>query len=317
MEEKYMKIVVTGALGHIGSRLIRNLPNEFPNAEIVMIDNMNTQRYPSLFNLPKEGNYQFIEDDVTTMELMPVMSNANAVIHLAALTDAAGSFGRSEEVERVNFTATEVVAKACLEAGVPIIHASSTSVYGTQNDAVDEFCSLDELKPQSPYAETKLREEELMTKMHKEEGLQVITFRFGTIFGTSPGMRFHTAVNKFCWQAVMGQPLTVWKTAYEQQRPYLDLSDAVRAMAFVIKNNMYDGNIYNVVTANSTVKEVVEVIRQEVPELKVNFVEHEIMNQLSYEVLNTRMENTGFEAQGNLEKGVKDTVSLLKQSRSC
>ena len=261
-----MKIVVTGALGHIGSRLIRNLPNEFPNAEIVMIDNMKTQRYPSLFNLPKEGNYQFIEDDVTTMELMPVMSNANAVIHLVALTDAAGSFGRAEEVERVNFTATEVVAKACLEAGVPIIHSSSTSVYGTQNDAVDEFCSLDELKSQSPYAETKLREEELIYKMHQEEGLQVITFRFGTIFGTSPGMRFHTAVNKFCWQAVMGQPLTVWKTAYEQLRPYLDLSDAVRAMAFVINNNMFDGNIYNVVTANSTVKEVVEVIRQEVPE---------------------------------------------------
>jgi UDP-glucose 4-epimerase len=146
--------------------------------------------------------------------------------------------------------------------------------------------------------------------------LQVITFRFGTIFGTSPGMRFHTAVNKFCWQAVTGQPLTVWKTAYEQLRPYLDLSDAVRAMAFVIKNNMIDGNIYNVVTANSTVKEVVEVIRQEVPELKVNFVEHEIMNQLSYEVLNTRIKNAGFEAKGNLEKGIKDTISLLKQSRS-
>ncbi len=312
-----MKIVVTGALGHIGSRLIRNLPKEFPNAEIVMIDNMKTQRYPSLFNLPKERSFYFIEDDVTTMELMPVISNANAVIHLAALTDAAGSFGRAEEVESVNFTATEVVAKACLETGVPIIHSSSTSVYGTQNDVVDEFCSSDELKPQSPYAETKLREEELMSQMYQKDGLQVITFRFGTIFGTSPGMRFHTAVNKFCWQAVTGQPLTVWKTAYEQLRPYLDLSDAVRAMAFVIKNNMIDGNIYNVVTANSTVKEVVEVIRQEVPELKVNFVEHEIMNQLSYEVLNTRIKNAGFEAKGNLEKGIKDTISLLKQSRSC
>jgi nucleoside-diphosphate-sugar epimerase len=317
MEEKYMKIVVIGALGHIGSRLIRNLPNEFPNAEIVMIDNMKTQRYPSLFNLPKEGSFYFIEDDVTTMDLEPVLKGTDAVIHLAALTDAAGSFGRAEEVESVNFTATEVVAKACLETGVPIIHSSSTSVYGTQNDVVDEFCSLDELKPQSPYAETKLREEELMSQMYQKDGLQVITFRFGTIFGTSPGMRFHTAVNKFCWQAVMGQSLTVWKTAYEQLRPYLDLGDAVRAMAFVIKNNMFDGKIYNVVTANSTVKEVVEVIRQKVPELKVNFVEHEIMNQLSYEVLNTRMEKAGFEAQGDIEKGIKDTVSLLKQSRSC
>ena len=34
-------------------------------------------------------------------------------------------------------------------------------------------------------------------------------------------MRFHTAVNKSCWQAVMGQPLTVWETAYGQKRTYL------------------------------------------------------------------------------------------------
>ena len=51
-----MKIVVTGALGHIGSALIRALPNRFAGAEIVMIDNMATLRYPSLFDLPaREG----------------------------------------------------------------------------------------------------------------------------------------------------------------------------------------------------------------------------------------------------------------------
>ena len=312
-----MKIVITGSLGHIGSRLIRNLPNEFPNAEIVMIDNMKTQRYPSLFNLTKEGKFHFIEDDVTTMELNPVLSGTDALIHLAAQTDATGSFDRAKEVESVNYTATKVVAKACLETGVPMMNSSSTSVYGTQNDTVDEFCGSDELQPQSPYAETKLREEELMTDMSQKDGLKVITFRFGTIVGTSPGMRFHTAVNKFCWQAVMGQPLTVWKTAYEQQRPYLDLGDAVRAMVFVIKNNMYDGNIYNVVTANATVREVVEGIRKQVPTLEVNFVEHKIMNQLSYEVLNTRMENAGFKAQGDIEQGIKETISLLKQSCVC
>ena len=35
-----MKIVVTGAIGHIGSYLIRDLGIQFPRAEIVMIDNM-------------------------------------------------------------------------------------------------------------------------------------------------------------------------------------------------------------------------------------------------------------------------------------
>jgi UDP-glucose 4-epimerase len=39
-----MKIVVTGALGHIGSRLIRELPVAFPEAHIVMIDDMSAQR---------------------------------------------------------------------------------------------------------------------------------------------------------------------------------------------------------------------------------------------------------------------------------
>ena len=49
-----MKIIVTGALGHIGSKLIRALPDEFLNSDIIMIDNFSTCRYPSLFDLPKK-----------------------------------------------------------------------------------------------------------------------------------------------------------------------------------------------------------------------------------------------------------------------
>jgi len=311
-----MKIVVTGALGHIGSRLIRELPEFFDHAEIVMIDNMRTQRYASLFNLPEKGRYQFIEDDVTTMDLKPALSGADVVVHLAALTNAAGSFGHADEVEKVNFTATKCVAEACAELGVAMIHASSTSVYGTQNDVVDEFCGEDELKPQSPYAETKLREEALIAKMCSDRKLNAVTFRNGTIFGTSPGMRFHTAVNKFCWQAVMGQPLTVWRTAYDQKRPYLDLSDAVRAVVFIIANKLFDGNIYNVVTENLTVRNVVEAIRPHIPSLAVNFVDNKIMNQLSYEVVNTRLNILGFRFKGSLAKNIHTTIAMLRMTNS-
>ena len=45
-----MKIIITGAIGHIGSYIIRDLGIKFPMAEIVMIDNMITQRFPSLIN---------------------------------------------------------------------------------------------------------------------------------------------------------------------------------------------------------------------------------------------------------------------------
>jgi nucleoside-diphosphate-sugar epimerase len=181
---------------------------------------------------------------------------------------------------------------------------------------VDEDCSEDELRPQSPYATTKLKEERLVQQLAKEGGLKAGVFRFGTIFGTSAGMRFHTAVNKFCWQAVMGQPITVWKTAYDQKRPYLDLSDAVRAIEFVIKKDMFSGLVYNVVTENATVRQVVDAIRIHFPELEVRFVDNPIMNQLSYEVLNTRFAKTGFQVCGSMSNGIADTIGLIRKAGS-
>ena len=311
-----MKIIVTGAIGHIGSYIIRDLGKNFPGADIIMIDNMMTQRFPSLFNLPSNAKYHFIEGDVSQMDLKSVFVGANVVIHLAAITDAAGSIDKAEELEANNYQSTLRVAKACIEVGARLIALSSTSVYGTQKDQVDENCSEIDLQPQSPYATTKLKEEELITNLVNKEGLKAIHCRFGTIFGASPGMRFHTAVNKFCWQAVMGQPITVWTTAYDQKRPYLDLLDASRAIDYIIKNNIFDGKIYNVLTHNSTVREVVNTIKEFVPDLKIEFVDNRIMNQLSYEVLCDRFKSKGFVFSGCLKKGIKETIDLLKDSNS-
>ena len=311
-----MKIIITGAIGHIGSYIIRDLGIQFPMAEIIMIDNMMTQRFPSLFNLPSTGKYRFIEGDVTKMDLNLVFSGAEVVIHLAAITDAAGSFDKATEVEENNYQSTVKVAHACVETDARLIALSSTSVYGTQNEVVDEDCGEDELQPQSPYATTKLKEEEFIGKLSKDNGLKSIHCRFGTIFGVSPGMRFHTAVNKFCWQAAIGQPITVWSTAYDQKRPYLDLFDASRAIAFIIEKDIFDGRIYNVLTNNSTVRQVVEIIREFVPDLDVEFVDNKIMNQLSYEVLDERFKSKGFVPAGSLKKAIGETISLLKQSNS-
>lgn len=307
-----MKIVVTGALGHIGSRLIRELPFSFPGCEIIMIDNLMTKRYCSLFNLPKEGNYRFIEEDITQMDLHPQLESVDVVVHLAAITDAAASFERAEAVELNNFNSTRRLAEACSKHGNRLIMLSSTSVYGTVGDLVDEDCSEEELSPQSPYAVTKLKEESLVQQLVKDRGLRACIFRFGTIFGVSSGMRFHTSVNKFCWQAVMGIPIAVYSTAYDQKRPYLDLGDAVRAVTFAIQKDLQIGSIYNVLTANETVRQIVDIIRVHVPELEIKFVNSPIMNQLSYEVLNKKFEKAGFRVSGNLKKSIAETINLLK-----
>jgi nucleoside-diphosphate-sugar epimerase len=309
-----VRVVITGALGHIGSRLIRELAFAWPGTEIVMVDNLATERYASLYNLPEAGRYEFVEGDVLTADLIAIFAGADAVVHLAALTNGART-DLQQQMERVNVVGTERVARACAALGIALLFPSTTSVYGVPLGVVTEDCPEEELKPQSPYAGWKLQSEELLRSLARQEGLRFVIFRMGTIFGPSVGMRFHTAVNQFCWRAVAGQPIEVWQTASQQFRPYLDLSDAVRAMIFVMRRRHFDARVYNVLTLNATVAHVVEVLSAIIPDLQISYVDSPLMNRLSYCVDNSRFSQLGFECSGSLERGIGDTVAMLTGSR--
>lgn len=305
--KKRKTVLVTGALGHIGSRLIREFSPELVE-RVVIVDNFLTQRYASLFDLPSSMRYEFHEDDVRTADIAKYLQGADAVVHLAAIVDAPSSKDKPEETFDVNLNGAKRVADACLAAKVPILFPSTTSVYGSQAERVDETCA--ELKPQSPYADAKLQAEEYIRGLGPK-GLRSIIVRFGTIFGYSIGMRFQTAVNKFTWQAVSGTPLTVWKTAWKQKRPYLDLGDCVRSINFILERELFDGETYNILTTNATVEGIVGTIKQFVPAIAVKYVDSAIMNQLSYEVSDTKFRALGFTPEGNLAQGVQETIDKL------
>jgi len=306
-----MRVLVTGGLGHIGSYLCPYLAEKYPGSEITILDNLSSQRYSSLFYLPKSSVYSFIDSDIRNHDLTSILEDIDICIHLAAITDAAGSFGNAKEVENNNFECTKKIAKECSNFGVRLISLSSTSVYGSQNRIVSED-NKEDLNPQSPYAETKLKEEELLKYYSDELHLKCVIPRFGTIYGKSPGIRFHTAVNKFCFQAATQQPLTVWRTAYEQKRPYLDITDAARAIDHIISQDLFNGEIYNILTDNSTVKEVTDIIKGHCEDMRIDFVDNEIMNQLSYEVSAKKFLETGFKYKGNMESRIIETLEMLK-----
>jgi nucleoside-diphosphate-sugar epimerase len=299
-------ILVTGGLGHIGSALIRGFGPDV--AEVRIIDNLLTQRYASLFDLPDSPRVVFYEEDIMTADLAKRLEGAHAVIHLAAITNAEATVGKEAETEEVNYRGLVRVADACEAAGVRLLFPSSTSVYGSQAAVVDETST--ELAPQSPYADSKLKAEAYLAGK-KGSGLRSITCRFGTIFGWSIGMRFHTAVNKFTWQAVNGKPITVWRTAWEQKRPYLGLDDCVRSINFILDTDLFDGEIYNIVTKNFTVKDIVETIKEFIPSLEVGYVDSKIMNQLSYDVDASKIAKKGFTPTADLKTGIGTTVERL------
>ncbi|MDB2690610.1 SDR family oxidoreductase [Planktomarina temperata] len=303
-----MKILVTGPFGHIGSKLIRYLSNFDTIDEIHCLDNMSTGRYPSLFNIEGKLRLKLIEQDLREYEIHD--AKFDLVIHLAAMTDAAGSIKKRDLIMDHNFHCTNKALAVAKVNAAKFIFISTTSVYGKQDGIVDESCPKSQLLPQSPYAECKLREEEIV-KQAIDLGYPCYILRFGTIYGISPGMRFHTAVNKFCWQAAHNIPITVWKTALHQKRPYLDVDDATRFIKHIIMSDM-EPTLYNVVTENLTVFDVIEEIKVHKPHLQIEYVDSEIMNQLSYEVSSIKSRGQGFEYNGSISLGILEALKLLR-----
>jgi UDP-glucose 4-epimerase len=134
--------------------------------------------------------------------------------------------------------------------------------------------------------------------------------RFGTIFGMSDGMRFHTAINKFCYQAAMGQKITIWKKFYRKKRPYLDLNDCVKSIIFSVFNNKIKNETLDVVTTNLKVVEIINKI-ESIKKIKKSFVNTKILNQLSYEVQSDRLLNLNFKFKGDLFSSIKKTIKKL------
>ena len=86
-----MNILITGALGHIGSKLIKYLPHKLKKSKFYLIDDLRTQRYLSLTSLPKKSKFKFYDEPISKNLLNKIIKKIDFVIHLAATTDAANS----------------------------------------------------------------------------------------------------------------------------------------------------------------------------------------------------------------------------------
>ena len=297
-----MKILCTGGLGHLGSALCYRLAKD--GSQITILDSLLTQRYATLFSFPKENPIRFIEGDIRTYDMPSICEDMDVVIHLAALTDAPSTVGREHETYEINYIGALQVFEAARDARSFFVMPSTTSVYGVSEGEVDETCT--DLRPQSPYASSKLEAERyILTRNYNK----AVVLRLGTIYGISMGMRWHTFVNRACWQAALGQPITIWNTAMHQKRPYLYLGDFVSAVHHVIEKKL--NGLYNVVSQNSTPFDIVSILKKHCPDLKVQLTTSRLMNLLSYDVSSAKLQATGWTPKGDLATGIAQTMALL------
>jgi len=223
------RAVVTGAAGFIGSTLSERLIAE--GWDVVGVDAFTAyyDRADKLANLGSlEGSPRFtlVEDDLATMDLEALLTDAPVVFHLAAQPGVRLSFGEGfSRYTADNILATQRVLEAAAAAGCPrVVWASSSSVYG---DAAAYPCVEAETPtaPRSPYGVTKRACEDL-ARIYRGGGLSTVGLRYFTVYG--PRQRPDMAMRKLCEALHDGSEFPLYGDG-SQSRDFTHVADAVDA----------------------------------------------------------------------------------------
>ena len=146
---------------------------------------------------------------------------------------------------------------------------------------------------------------------------ECVTFRFATIFGSSPRMRLDLLVNDFTYRAVVDNTVVLFEAEFK--RNYLHVRDATKAFIHTIDNySSMVGEPFNVglSDANLSKKELCQSIKEELPSFQ--YVISEIgkdPDQRNYIVSNDKIEKTGFKTNYSLKDGIKELIKCYQVVR--
>lgn len=275
-----MRVLVTGHHGYIGSVLAPMLRDA--GHDIVGLD---TFYYRGCdFGEAEELSPAVARDvrDVTPSEL----EGFDAVVHLAALSNDPLGDLNSEWTYSVNFHGTVALARAAKSAGVPrFIFASSCSMYG----AADGDAPVDEqgdLRPLTPYAESKVRAEEALHELASDT-FAPVSMRNATAYGASPRLRLDIVLNNLvAWAHTTGAIKLL--SDGSSWRPLVHIRDIARATLALLEvpAERITGEAFNIGSAeqNYRIRELAETVKRRLPHCEITFADDASPDPRSYRV---------------------------------
>ena len=108
-----MKIIITGACGHIGSFVAENIHKIKKVKNTLLIDNLKSNSVGSIINLKKKTIFSFYIRDLNNIKALNEFKNVDCLIHCASMTNAEKSFGKEKEMYKNNLNCLKTVIKYC------------------------------------------------------------------------------------------------------------------------------------------------------------------------------------------------------------
>jgi nucleoside-diphosphate-sugar epimerase len=217
-------------------------------------------------------DFRFVQADLRTDDLTPLLAGTSAVLHQAAQPGVGKSWGdQFVDYTSHNIVATQRLLEAARRTGVQrFVYASSSSAYGNAASFPTSEATLP--RPFSPYGMTKLAGEHLCSLYAENWGLSAVALRYFTVYG--PRQRPDMAFHRFITATLEGREIEVYGDG-EQCRDFTYVGDVVRANVLAAQRALPSGSVLNIAGGSyATVNLVLEHIGDLVGEqVRVRHVE--------------------------------------------
>jgi len=259
MPRSYLKIIVTGGAGFVGSHIVDRILSQ--GYQVVAIDDLSEGRLENISQHLNKESFKFIEADIRdSAKVEAIVKDADAIFHEAAVVSVTRSLENPANTNDVNVAGTLNLLKASLNSNVKkFIYASSCAVYG---DAEAPHQSEETpTSPKSPYAATKVAAENYCKTFNRLYGLEAIILRYFNVYGPRQSYRPYSGViTKFIDCLIREEPPVIYGDG-EQTRDFVEVSDVVEANMLALERTGVPSDPINIGVGTATsIKDLADLL---------------------------------------------------------
>ena len=304
-----MKIFITGISGFIGFHLAREL--KAYGHDILGCDNYNGMYNPSL----KISRYRILEmseipvknADICSLNQLEV-EDCDVIVHLAAWAGVRHSLEMQNVYTKNNIIGTQNIIDIAERLNIPVVYASSSSVYAGQNPPFMEDMNF--THHLNPYAWSKYVNE---CQFKHSNVPSSIGFRFFTVYGPygRPDMALHGFTNKI----IKDEPIEVFGHG-DMSRDFTYVQDIVNGVQLLIDkvSKIDDHQIYNIGSGESVpLMSFVRLIEENLDrKAKINYVDMHPADIRHTLADITEIKRLGYRPMTSIETGIRSFISWYK-----
>ena len=281
-----MKILITGNLGYIGSRLVKYYKEKYQDVYIIGFDaayfaHCITSDGP----IPEIYVDQQFYGDVRNFPEQ-ILTGVDVVINLAAISNDPMGYKFEAITNDINYICAIQIAQYAIKYNIKnYVYASSCSIYGAAEGA--SKTEADILNPLTAYAKSKSDSEIALGKI-VNHNMIITALRFSTACGMTDRLRLDLVLNDFVASAVINKKIDILSDG-SPWRPLINVFDMCRAIDWAGFRKIDNGSRFLKINIGSNswnyqVKDLANAVSMIIPNVKIEINDKALPDKRSYKV---------------------------------